>query len=102
MQGREISLLIEKKFKPDTGSGRKVLELPSVSSGIDTGFPADEKYNNRLYDMAVTEDQKVWMGGHSRELKLFDLQGHLQRTVTITCRGIYIYRWCSFIRMIKP
>nr|XP_022328624.1 uncharacterized protein LOC111127648 [Crassostrea virginica] len=34
--------------------------------------------------MAVTDDKKVWMGGQSRELKLFDLHGHLQRTVTIT------------------
>ncbi|XP_078322982.1 uncharacterized protein LOC144622232 [Crassostrea virginica] len=40
--------------------------------------------------MAVTDDQKVWMGGHSRELKLFDFQGHLHRTVTITCLGMYI------------
>ena len=30
------------------------------------------------------------MGGESRELKLFDLQGHLHRTVTITCLGMYI------------
>nr|XP_022327880.1 uncharacterized protein LOC111127132 [Crassostrea virginica] len=40
--------------------------------------------------MAVTDHKKVWMGGHSRELKLFDLQGHLHRTVTITCTVIYI------------
>ena len=40
--------------------------------------------------MAVTDDQKLWMGGQSRELKLFDLQGHLHRTVTITCLGLYI------------
>nr|XP_022327713.1 uncharacterized protein LOC111127023 [Crassostrea virginica] len=39
---------------------------------------------------AVTDDKKVWMGGQSRELKLFDLQGHLHRTVTITCTGFYI------------
>ena len=36
----------------------KILEVPLVSSVIDTGFPASEKYNNRLYDMAVTDDQK--------------------------------------------
>ncbi|XP_078322983.1 uncharacterized protein LOC111126232 [Crassostrea virginica] len=70
---------------------RKVLEVPSVSSVIDTGFPADEQYkNNRLLDMAVTNDQKVWVGGASTELKLFDLQGRLQRTVTITTHGMYI------------
>ena len=52
---------------------------------IDSGFPSA-----RLYDMTVTDDKKVWMGGQSRDLKLFDLQGHLHRTVTITCTGIYI------------
>ena len=30
------------------------------------------------------------MVGQSRELKLFDLHGHLQRTATITCTGFYI------------
>ncbi|XP_078327276.1 uncharacterized protein LOC111124510 [Crassostrea virginica] len=88
MQERKIPLL-EKNVIPDPDSGRKVLEVPSVSSVIDTGFPAD-KNNNRLYDMAVTDDQKVWMGGASRELKLFDLQGHLHHTVTITIHGMFI------------
>ncbi|XP_078327008.1 uncharacterized protein LOC111113340 [Crassostrea virginica] len=88
MQEIKISLL-GKRFTPDPGSGRKVLDVPSVSSIIDTGFPADEK-NNRLYDMAVTDDQKVWMGGASYKLKLFDLKGHLQRTVTITTIGMYM------------
>nr|XP_022321336.1 uncharacterized protein LOC111123346 [Crassostrea virginica] len=89
MQERKIPLL-EKNVIPDPDSGRKVLEVPSVSSVIDTGFPADEETNNRLLDMAVTDDQKVWMGGASTELKLFDLQGHLHRTVTITWYGMYI------------
>nr|XP_022326082.1 uncharacterized protein LOC111126017 [Crassostrea virginica]XP_022326083.1 uncharacterized protein LOC111126017 [Crassostrea virginica] len=88
MQERKISLL-ETKSIPDPDSGRKVLEVPSVSSVIDTRFPGSEK-KNRLYDMAVTDDQKVWMGGYSRELKLFDIQGHLNRTVTITTQGMYI------------
>ena len=61
-----------------------------MSSVIDTGFPASEKTNSRLYDMAVNDDQKVWVGGDSRELKLFDLQGHLHRTVTTTSLGMYI------------
>ncbi|XP_078327006.1 uncharacterized protein LOC144623031 [Crassostrea virginica] len=89
MQEIKISLF-GKRFTPDPGSERKVLEAPSVSSVIDTGFPADKKYNNRLYRMAVTDDQKVWMAGESRELKLFDLQGHIQRTVTITTLGFFI------------
>ncbi|XP_078323263.1 uncharacterized protein LOC144622468 [Crassostrea virginica] len=81
--------LFENRFIPDPDSGRKVLEVPSVSSVIDSGFPAYEN-NNRLYDMAVTDDQKVWMGGNSYELKLFDLQGHLHRAVTITDKSMYI------------
>ncbi|XP_022326078.1 uncharacterized protein LOC111126015 [Crassostrea virginica] len=89
MQERKIPLL-EKNVIPDPDSGRKVLDVPSVSSVINTGFPADKRNANRLFDMAVTDDQKVWMGGASRELKLFDLQGHLHRTVTITCLGMYI------------
>ena len=89
MQERKIPLL-EKNVMPNPDSGRKVLEIPSVSSVIDTGFPAHKEYNSRLYDIAVTDDQKVWMGGESRELKLFDLQGHLHHTVTITINGMYI------------
>nr|XP_022325289.1 uncharacterized protein LOC111125603 [Crassostrea virginica] len=88
MQERKISLL-EKNVMPNPDSGRKVLEAPSVSSVIDTGFTAS-KDNNRLYDTAVTDDQKVWMGGASYELKLFDLQGHLHRTVTITTHSMFI------------
>nr|XP_022320417.1 uncharacterized protein LOC111122780 [Crassostrea virginica] len=91
---QEIKLfLLGEKFEPDSDSVRKLLEVPSVSSVIDTGFPASKNYNNRLYDMTVTDDQRVWMGGHSRELKLFDLQGHLQRTVHTSCLGLYI---CKF------
>nr|XP_022320416.1 uncharacterized protein LOC111122778 [Crassostrea virginica] len=82
--------LLGKKITLDLGSCRKVLELLTVSSVIDTGFPANEITNNHLYAMAVTDDQKVWMGGESYELKLFDPQRHLQRTVTITTQGMYI------------
>ena len=80
----------ERKLDCDVATDKKILEVPLVSCIIDSGFPSDEKYNARLYDMAVTDDKKVWMGGQSRELKLFDLQGHLHRTVTITCTGFYI------------
>ncbi|XP_078323191.1 uncharacterized protein LOC144622396 [Crassostrea virginica] len=90
MHKRQISFFKEKISIPDPDSGRKLLEAPSVSSVIDTEFPAREKYNTRLYDMAVTDDQKVWMGGQSRKLKLFDLQGRLYHTVTITAMGMYI------------
>ncbi|XP_078327225.1 uncharacterized protein LOC144617672 [Crassostrea virginica] len=83
-------VLTERKLEYDVITDKRILQVPTVSCVIDSGFPSDEKYNARLYDMAVTDDKKVWMGGHSRDLKLFDLQGHLHRTVTITCTGIYI------------
>ena len=56
---------------------------------IDTGF-LNENFHNLLYDMTVTDDQKVWIGGRSNELNLFDLQGHLHLTVTMPCRDMYI------------
>nr|XP_022326512.1 uncharacterized protein LOC111126286 [Crassostrea virginica] len=96
MQEIKINLIGE-KFIPDADSKKKVLEVPSVSSIIDTGFPAEKETNNRLFNMAVTDDQKVWMGGASRDLKLFDLQGHLQRTVTITYNGYY---FCMFNKQV--
>ncbi|XP_022328640.2 uncharacterized protein LOC111127653 [Crassostrea virginica] len=83
-------VLTERKLEYDVITVKRILQVPTVSFVIDSGFPSDEKYNARLYDMAVTDDKKVWVGGHSRDLKLFDLQGHLHRTVTITCTGIYI------------
>uniref|UniRef100_A0A8W8I213 B box-type domain-containing protein n=9 Tax=Magallana gigas TaxID=29159 RepID=A0A8W8I213_MAGGI len=88
MQVKKTSLL-ENEFKDNDLPGRRILEVPTVTSVIDTGFPASEK-ENRLYDMAVTEDNKVWMGGASYELKLFDLQGHLHHTVSITTHGMYL------------
>lgn len=67
-----------------------VLEMPTVTSVIDSGFPINEQNKNCLYDLAITDDNKVWMGGHSKELKLFDLQGNLHRTVHITCIGLFL------------
>nr|XP_034327004.1 uncharacterized protein LOC117689527 isoform X1 [Crassostrea gigas] len=89
MQVKKISLL-ENDLKERELPGRRILEVPTVTTVIDTGFPANEKNDNRLYDVAVTDDNKVWMGGHSTELKLFDLQGHICHTVSITCSGFYI------------
>ena len=57
----------------------------TLSSSIETGFPG------RLYTMAVTDDKKVWMGGKDNILKLFDLQGNIQRTLKIPCSSrLYI------------
>ncbi|XP_056006464.1 uncharacterized protein LOC125664524 [Ostrea edulis] len=68
-------------------SNHKILELPEVITAIDTGFPVS-KNNNRLYDIAVIDDNRVWMGGASYELKLFDFQGNLHDTVSITTQGL--------------
>ncbi|XP_078323006.1 uncharacterized protein LOC111127213 [Crassostrea virginica] len=83
-------VVTKRKLDCDVATDKKIIEVPTVSCVIDSGFPSDERYNARLFDMVVTDDKKVWMGGQSRELKLFDLQGHLHRTVTITCTGNYI------------
>lgn len=64
-----------------------MLDVPTATFVIETGFPADEKFKNRPYDMSVTEDNKVWMGEYSTELKLFDLLGHLHHTVSISCKA---------------
>lgn len=84
------TLLSEKKLKVHEFPERKILDVPTVISVIDTGFPADENYTNRLHDMAVTDDNKVWMRGHSKELKLFDLQGNISHTVSISCTAMFI------------
>ncbi|XP_065944637.1 E3 ubiquitin-protein ligase TRIM45 isoform X2 [Magallana gigas] len=96
-------ILNEKK-----SSDRRMLGVPTVTCVIDTGFPADKIKKNRLYDMAVTVDNKVWMGGHSKELKLFDLQGNLHHTVSITTEDIQgdkihmLNRDGRFLRYIIP
>nr|XP_011442633.2 uncharacterized protein LOC105338975 [Crassostrea gigas] len=108
IQEKKTSLL-ENKFKENDLPGRRMLDVPTVTSVIDTGFPADEETNNRLYDMTVTDDNKVWMGGASNELKLFDLQGHLHHTVSITTHGMYlcmynkqvVYTGINDVRMIS-
>eukprot|EP00105_Crassostrea_gigas_P013445 XP_011429764.1 PREDICTED: uncharacterized protein LOC105329957 [Crassostrea gigas] len=89
MQVKKNSLL-ENEFKERELPGRRTLNVPTVTSVIDTGFPADEN-DNRLYDMAVTDDNKVWMGGAcTEELKLFDFNGYIHHTVSITTEGLYI------------
>ncbi|XP_065944026.1 E3 ubiquitin-protein ligase TRIM71 isoform X2 [Magallana gigas] len=86
----KIDEYLENKLKEKELSGRKISNVSTVTSVIDTGFPANEENNNRLYGMVVTVDNKVWMGGASKELKLFDLQGHLHHTVSITTTGLYL------------
>ncbi|XP_056001162.1 uncharacterized protein LOC130046459, partial [Ostrea edulis] len=70
-------------------SKQKILEVPKVVTAIDTGFPAGEN-NNRLYGIAVIDDNIVWIGGTSTDLKLFDFQGNRQDTVSITTHGMYL------------
>ncbi|XP_052698530.1 uncharacterized protein LOC128176314 [Crassostrea angulata] len=80
---------IEYKLKEKELLGRRILEVPTVTSVIDSGFPAGKENGHRLYDLVVTEDNKVWMGGRSGELKLFDLQGHFHHSVNITPPGLF-------------
>ena len=75
--------ILERRFVPDPDSGKKVLEMPPMSSVIDTGF------GHIIKDLAVTDDQKVWIGGN-KEMNLIDLQGHLHRTVSTTCSVRFI------------
>nr|XP_034325615.1 uncharacterized protein LOC117689257 [Crassostrea gigas] len=97
----KIDEYLENKLKKIELLGKSILEAPTVTSVIDTGFPADEK-KNRLFDMVVTDDNKVWMGGASRELKLFDLQGHLHHTVRITVKGLYLCMYNKQVVYSKP
>jgi hypothetical protein len=64
-----------------------ILEKPRVIRDIDTGFPG---YKERLYDIVAMDGNRVWMGGANKELKLFDFQGVLHNTVSITERGMYL------------
>lgn len=40
-----------------------MLDVPTATFVIETGFPADGKFKNRLYDMSVTDDNKVYVDG---------------------------------------
>lgn len=95
LQEKKISLLGRKE--ENELLCRKTLEVPTVTFIIDSGFPADETYQSRLYDIALSHDNKIWLGGSSKELKLFDLEGNLHHTVGITCKGMFI---CSFDKQI--
>ena len=70
----------------------KLIEAPIVSFYIDSGFPPNQK-NFRLYSITLTKDRKMWMGGESRKLKLFDNHGNPHRSVSIPCTG---YNICMF------
>nr|XP_034325697.1 tripartite motif-containing protein 45-like isoform X1 [Crassostrea gigas] len=50
MRERKTSL-IKKKFKEIDFLVKTILEVPTVTAVIDTMFPVNEKFKNRLYDM---------------------------------------------------
>ena len=56
-----------------------LLEKPMVSFTIDTGIPDENGENTRLYDIAVIDGKKIWVGGSGKQLQLFDLHGNLIR-----------------------
>jgi hypothetical protein len=91
IQERKISL--RRSLSEDASIlNSEILELPSVSviNTIDSGFPASEKHEDRLYAIVAVDDERVWMGGESEELKLFDFYGILYDTVPITTQGMYL------------
>ncbi|XP_078327109.1 uncharacterized protein LOC111122729 [Crassostrea virginica] len=88
MQERRHSLT-EEISQPDV-SNLRLLEKAVVSFTMDVGVPARNGDNNRLYDMAAVEGNKVWVSGSSNLLQLFDLQGNLQHTLTIPYKGSYL------------
>ena len=89
IQERKI-LIPQMKLQFDIASHRKLLDVPVVSSTIDSSFPCDEKCKGSLNGISVSGD-KIWMAGYSNELKLFDLHGNLLRTVNLTCHGLYVH-----------
>lgn len=66
----------------------RIIEEPTVTSVVNSGFPAGEKNNNRLYNIVAADDNNVLMEGCCSELKLLDLQGNLHLTVNITCFSV--------------
>lgn len=89
-----VEKMIEKKISfteiKNEFLNRDILDTPTVLSVIDTGFPDSKDCKHRLNDMTATCDNKVWTGGNSTELKLFDLQGNLQNIVSISCLGEFL------------
>lgn len=57
---------------------------------IDSGFLSDEGNDNCLFDLVIIDDNKVWMGGYLKELKLFDLEGNFYCIVCIICMGLFL------------
>ncbi|XP_061173728.1 uncharacterized protein LOC133182895 [Saccostrea echinata] len=71
-------------------SQRQSLDVPTVLFTFDTGFPADKSSGHRLNSIVPLGEDRVWTGGHSNELKLFDFQGRLLDTITISALGYYL------------
>lgn len=70
--------------------GNRILDVLMVIFVLEIGFLVDEKFKNCFYDMFVIEDNKVWMGEYSIELKLFDFLGYFYYIVSIFCIGMYL------------
>nr|XP_022320311.1 uncharacterized protein LOC111122721 [Crassostrea virginica] len=94
---QEIKLSLSEKKCQREVSVLKLLERPIVSFTIATGLPGENGDNNRIYDMAVVDSNKVWVGSSSNILQLFDLQGNLQHTLTIPYKGSYLCTYNGFV-----
>jgi hypothetical protein len=69
-------------------ANHKILDVPKVIMAIDTGFEKFEN-DNRLFDIVTIDDNRMLMGGGNKTLKLFDFQGVLHDTISITAHGMY-------------
>lgn len=74
-----------------------VLEMLILIFVIDSEFLSDKENGNCLYDLVIIDDNKVWMGGNFKELKLFDLQGNFYCIVYIICMGLFLCVYNNYV-----
>lgn len=66
-----------------------LLKHPMLISLIETGFGPDDQ-GNKIYDLVATSHGRFWATGYSRVLKLFDTNGNLIDSVTLSHKSSYI------------
>lgn len=68
---------------------RNPVDPPLVITTIDSGFRADGA-TNCLFSMVFSPEGKVYMGGLSKDVKKFDLEGTLMNRIAISTEGMYL------------
>ena len=87
---QELKLSLSETIRNPDVSVLMLLENPMVSFAIDTGVPNENGENTHLYDLAVIDGKKIWVGGSGKLLQLFDLHGNLHQSLTVPCGGSYL------------